>query len=172
MMITVRPLSMPDLDKLQRIGKRTFEQAFGADNSVQQMNRYLRQRFSRTQLRRELHEPHSTFYFAETAGEPIGYLKLNFADAQTEPQDKSAVEIERIYVLNAWHGKGAGRALLQTALDIAQARRAPYIWLGVWEHNHHALAFYRKNGFIPFGTHVFQLGNDRQTDIMMKRNLA
>ena len=102
----------------------------------------------------------------------MGYLKLNTAHAQTEPQAADALEIERIYVLSNYHGGGVGQALYHHAMSVAEDRKASYVWLGVWEHNHRALRFYEKNGFIAFGTHIFQLGNDQQTDILMKKSVA
>lgn len=102
----------------------------------------------------------------------MGYLKLNTAHAQTEPQAADALEIERIYVLSSYHGGGVGQALYHHAMSVAEDRKASYVWLGVWEHNHRALRFYEKNGFIAFGTHIFQLGNDQQTDILMKKSVA
>ena len=102
----------------------------------------------------------------------MGYLKLNTARAQTEPQAANALEIERIYVLGSYHGGGVGQALYHHAMSVAEDRKASYVWLGVWEHNHRALRFYEKNGFIAFGTHIFQLGNDQQTDILMQKSVA
>jgi ribosomal protein S18 acetylase RimI-like enzyme len=98
----------------------------------------------------------------------VGYLKINIGDAQTEKKDLNAFEIERIYVDSAFLGKKIGQLLFQKAIDLAKQKKVAYVWLGVWEENHRALAFYNKNGFIPFDKHIFKLGNDEQTDIMMK----
>ena len=108
--------------------------------------------------------------FAETFTEHnvVGYLKINFGASQTELKDNEALEIERIYVLQAFHGKKLGQALYEKAISIAKEMKVKYVWLGVWEQNHRALQFYKKNGFVPFDTHIFKLGNDEQTDIMMK----
>jgi ribosomal protein S18 acetylase RimI-like enzyme len=101
----------------------------------------------------------------------IGYLKLNFGQSQTELQDNRALEIERIYVLKEFHGKSVGQLLYAKASQIARQKRADYVWLGVWEENPRAISFYKKNGFIEFDKHVFLLGKDEQTDIMMKLKL-
>jgi len=132
------------------------------------MEKYLAERFSLETLRAELSSPHSEFYFAEADQQIVGYLKINSGEAQTEPQNPRALEIERIYVQKAFHGKKAGQLLCQKAIDIAKAQQAPYVWLGVWEQNHRAVAFYKKNGFVEFDKHIFKLGNDEQTDLMMK----
>jgi ribosomal protein S18 acetylase RimI-like enzyme len=101
----------------------------------------------------------------------IGYLKINFGSAQTEPQEDKALEIERIYVVHHFHGKKIGQLLFEKAIQIAQQKKVTFVWLGVWEENHRAIQFYTKNGFEAFDKHIFVLGDDEQTDIMMKLTL-
>jgi ribosomal protein S18 acetylase RimI-like enzyme len=113
----------------------------------------------------------SEFYFALLDDSVIGYLKLNYGQSQTEIKDNDALEIERIYVLKEFHGKKVGQLLYERAMQVGQQMNASYVWLGVWEKNPRAIRFYRKNGFVEFGKHIFKLGNDEQTDIMMKRQL-
>lgn len=103
--------------------------------------------------------------------EIIGYLKLNVGQFQTEIKDDKALEIERIYVLKEYHGKKIGQILYAKAIKVATEISAEYVWLGVWEENQRAISFYKKNGFIEFDKHIFKLGNDEQTDIMMKKVL-
>jgi len=74
-------------------------------------------------------------------------------------------------VLQAYHGKQVGQLLYENAIRIARERALEYVWLGVWEKNARALRFYEKNGFLPFDKHIFKLGNDVQTDIMVKKSL-
>lgn len=112
------------------------------------------------------------FYFAEKDGEVFGYLKVNFAEAQTEAQEQiDALEIERIYALQQYHGSEVGQKLYEQALEIARNCKAPYLWLGVWKENSQAIRFYQKQGFIEFGQHIFQLGDDAQRDVLMKKTL-
>lgn len=167
----ITSLTINDVLTLRSIACDTFTETFADSNSASDMERYLAERFSEEQLTRELSNPDSFFYAAELGGQTVGYIKLNTGSAQTEPQAADALEIERIYVLSAHHGCGIGQDLYQRALGIATDRKARYIWLGVWEHNHRALRFYEKNGFIAFATHVFKLGHDEQTDILMKKSL-
>jgi ribosomal protein S18 acetylase RimI-like enzyme len=101
----------------------------------------------------------------------IGYLKINTGQAQTELQDSQALEIERIYVLKSFHGKKVGQLLYEKAMSVAAELGVNYVWLGVWEKNARAIRFYSKNGFEPFDKHIFKLGDDVQTDIMMKKAL-
>lgn len=94
---------------------------------------------------------------------------LNTGEAQSEPEDKSALEVERIYVLQSAHGTGVGQALFETAIRQAKEGHHPYLWLGVWEHNPRAIRFYERNGFEVYGEHTFVLGGDPQRDLLMKR---
>ena len=168
----ITSLTVSDVSILRGIARDTFIETFSEANKAEDMERYLTENFSEEQLARELSNPDSFFYVAEVNGHVGGYLKLNTARAQTEPQAADALEIERIYVLSSYHGHGVGQALYHHAMSVAEDRKASYVWLGVWEHNHRALRFYEKNGFIAFGTHIFQLGNDQQTDILMKKSVA
>jgi ribosomal protein S18 acetylase RimI-like enzyme len=168
MEILVKKISIKDLAQLQKIGISTFSETFAEHNSKEDLEKYLKESFAADKLIAELENPDAAFYFAEVDDTVIGYLKINFGDAQTELKDNKAVEIERIYVLQAYHGKKIGQLLFNKAIEIAKEHQAHYVWLGVWEENHKALQFYKKNGFVQFDTHIFKLGNDEQTDIMMK----
>ncbi|WPC12015.1 GNAT family N-acetyltransferase [Riemerella anatipestifer] len=156
---------------MQEVSKTTFYETFAADNTPENMQKYLDESFSVKCLREELLDEFSEFYFARVNGELAGYLKLNFGASQTELKDSKAIEIERIYVLKAFQGKRVGQALYEYALQVARDRGVDYIWLGVWEQNHKAIRFYEKNGFVAFDKHLFVLGDDLQTDIMMKLKL-
>ena len=169
----IRQLTLADLDQLQSISRTTFHETFAADNSEADMAHYLEHNLSASRLAQELVNPESRFYFAEDDdGNVLGYLKTNTGAAQSEPQDSQALEIERIYVLSAHHGQGVGTALYRQARHDAEQQGAPYLWLGVWEHNRSALRFYQKHGFTAFASHTFTLGSDAQTDILMKLDLV
>ena len=169
----IRQLTLADLDQLQSISRTTFHETFAADNSEADMAHYLEHNLSASRLAQELVNPESRFYFAEDDdGNALGYLKTNTGAAQSEPQDPQALEIERIYVLSAHHGQGVGTALYRQARHDAEQQGAPYLWLGVWEHNRSALQFYQKHDFTAFTSHTFTLGSDAQTDILMKLDLV
>jgi ribosomal protein S18 acetylase RimI-like enzyme len=136
------------------------------------MEKYLQESFNTTQLTTEINNPESPFYIAFWNTEPVGYLKLNLGNAQTEVVEGTTLEIQRIYVLQAFHGKRIGQLLLDEAIKIAQQIPVNYIWLGVWEENHRALQFYTKNGFVTFDKHLFILGDDQQTDLLMKLDIS
>lgn len=166
--IHIEKVEPDNLFLLQAIGKQTFSETFASFNSEEDMRRYLEKSFNDEQLKKELTEPFSEFYFAQHHNTVIGYLKVNFGGAQTETRDASAMEIERIYVLKAYHGQNVGQLLFEKASQLARSNRCDYIWLGVWENNFRAISFYKKLGFEEFDRHIFQLGNDAQTDIMMR----
>lgn len=169
--IKIKRAASSDVALLQEIGRQTFFETFAAGNSEENMQKYLQEGFSTEKLGAELAEESSTFYFAWSGEKVIGYLKLNSGASQTELQDRSAVEIERIYVLKDWHGKKVGDLLFEKALEVARQSHAAYLWLGVWEENPRAIRFYQKNGFVAFDRHIFKLGDEEQTDIMMKLTL-
>ncbi len=166
--IITKKTGISDIEPLQIISRQTFIETFADLNSEENMKTYLAEGFSSGKLTSELQNPNSEFYFAILDNNIIGYLKINYGEAQTELKDPKALEIERIYVLKEFHGKSAGQILYNLALDIAKQKNVDYIWLGVWEKNSRAINFYKKNGFTEFDKHIFKLGDDEQTDIMMK----
>lgn len=167
----LKRVTLNDIDQLQKISRQTFQETFSESNSEENMKKYLEEGFSNEKLTAELNDKNSEFYFAALNNEIIGYLKLNFGESQTELKDKKALEIERIYVSKEFHGKSVGQFLYDKAIQIAKEKNAEYVWLGVWEENPRAIRFYKKNGFVEFDKHIFKLGNDEQTDIMMKLKL-
>lgn len=169
--ITIQKVTLNDVNQLQKIGKLTFSETFSGDNSEEDMKKYLDENFSIEKLTDELNNKNSEFYFAKLEDSVIGYLKLNFGESQTELKDNKALEIERIYVPKEYHGQSVGQILYEKAIQVAKQKDADYVWLGVWEENLRALSFYKKNGFVEFDKHIFKLGNDEQTDIMMKLQL-
>ncbi len=164
----IKKISLSELEELQKISVQTFVDTFSEQNSEEDMQNYISEKLNLDQLKSELENPNSEFYFAENNVGISGYLKLNFGDAQTEVQSQNSVEIERIYVSKEFLGLKVGQILFEKSLEIAEERKADFIWLGVWEENHRAIRFYEKNGFEVFGKHDFKLGNDVQTDLMMK----
>lgn len=169
--VIIKRATIDDVIALQEIGMRTFTETFAAGNTEEDMQRYLSDSFSISKLTTELQDQNSMFFFAAIQKRIIGYLKINFGASQTETQSDKSVEIERIYVLQEFHGKKVGQLLYDFAMQLARSTSAPYVWLGVWEENKRAIAFYQKNGFTAFDKHVFMLGTDEQIDIMMRKEL-
>ena len=170
--LSIRRANQSDIKALQEIAKTTFLSTYGADNTVANMEKYLADNFNPDRLLSELQNPESQFYFAEIGEQVIGYMKLNLGKAQTESKLEHALEIERIYVLSDFQGRKIGRRLYSKALEVAKSLNLQRLWLGVWEENPKAVQFYKKMGFQPFEKHIFKLGDDEQTDIMMKIELS
>ncbi|SJZ86246.1 Ribosomal protein S18 acetylase RimI [Chitinophaga eiseniae] len=169
--ITIRKATADDLATIGLIGRQTFFETFAPHNTAANMQQYLEESFNDAKLREELSNPESFFFVAMEGTKPVGYLKLNTGNAQTEVQGDTALEIERIYVSSDYHGKKVGQLLYEKALGTAQALGKSYLWLGVWERNPRAIRFYEKNGFVAFDQHLFRMGEEEQTDIMMKKML-
>jgi ribosomal protein S18 acetylase RimI-like enzyme len=169
--LNIRKVTPADLDLLQQISKQTFTETFAHNNSADSINKYLSTALSAEKLSTQLNEKNSNFYFAMLGDQIIGYLKLNFGNAQTDIKENNGVEIERIYVLSQYHGLKVGQFLYEKAMEVAAHKGADYVWLGVWEKNPKAIRFYEKNGFLQFDQHAFYLGDEQQTDIMMKKAL-
>lgn len=164
----IRKVTPQDIAPLQEISRQTFFETFAASNSSENMKQYLEEELSTEKLLEEVQNANSEFYFALLDNRVVGYLKLNQGNSQTERQHAKALEIERIYVLQELHGQQIGQLLYEKALEVARKKAVDFVWLGVWEENPRAIRFYQKNGFEAFDTHIFKLGDEEQTDIMMK----
>ncbi len=167
----IRKINIDDLETLRYLSIQTFKETFEEVNTEEDMQKYLDENLSIEKLKTELENVNSEFYFAENNDEILGYLKLNFKDAQTEKLEENHFEIERIYVLKAFLGQKIGQILFDKAIEIGREKNLEYVWLGVWEENHRAIRFYGKNGFEIFGKHDFVLGEDVQTDLLMKMKI-
>lgn len=169
---TIRPVQSSEAQTLAELGRRTFVATFASGNAPDDLAAYVERAFGMEQVCTELGTRGSQFFFAEFEDQIAGYLKVNTHDAQTEKIDGETLEIERIYVDLEQQGKGVGKALLDYSLEEARRRKCDAVWLGVWEDNTKALTFYERQGFVPFGNHNFVLGNDVQTDILMRYALG
>ena len=169
--IQIVEVDLTDLPLLQEISKRTFHDSFAALNTAENMKFHLDNHFTEEKLTAEILNRNSKFFFAIREGIPVGYLKINQGTAQTVLPNDQGVEIERIYVDRLFKGSGIGKTFISKALELANASRAGYLWLGVWEKNEPAIHFYEKNGFVKFSKHIFKLGDDDQTDLLMKKTL-
>jgi diamine N-acetyltransferase len=167
----IRPCDMSDLETLRNIAWQTYDDTFRHLNDPANMDAYLASAFTREKLQAELASPHSSFFFLLSDGAVAGYLKVNDAEAQTDLHDPQSLELERIYVTRDFQGLGLGKALVGKAMEVARERKRTFVWLGVWEKNGNAIAFYTKMGFSRIGTHDFYMGSERQTDWIMRREV-
>lgn len=168
MKLTFKRCGNENLMELVSISRSTFYNSFIADNTRENMELYLDTAFTKATLAADLENPGSEFYFAYLMDVVVGYFKINEAAAQKNIKDETSLEIERIYVLKEFQRKKLGQKMLEKVIEIARNKGSKYIWLGVWEKNISAIRFYERNGFEKFGTRDFTLGNEKQTDNLMK----
>ncbi len=171
MVMSFKKCTLEDANLLQEFSHQTFTDTFGADTRPEDMEIFLRERLSLERLQEQLANPDSDFYMLWDNDKPAGFVKLNRGPAQSEMQDPKSLEIERIYLSTDYQGQGIGQRLMDFALDKARDQGMDYVWLGVWEDNVKALKFYERNGFLRIGEHFFTVGEDEQTDYLLRRNL-
>src|SRR5690242_9612927 len=169
--LTIRRGTLEDAALLSDLGARTFSDTFAADNTPEDLAAYLATSFSVAQQTAELEDPDSTFLIAEVDGVAAGYAMLHEGEPAEGVADTNPIEVVRLYVSRDWLGRGLGPELMRACIDTAREAGHKTIWLGVWERNARAQAFYQKWNFRVVGEHVFQLGLDRQRDILMERPL-
>ena len=167
--LTIRRAKPDDASLITELGARTFAETFAADNSPEDMAVYMTASFNLAKQTAELADAASTFFIAEVGGHAVGYAQLHAGEPAQSVEGANAVELARLYVSREWLGRGVGEALMRACVDEAQQVGYGTIWLGVWERNERAQAFYRKWDFREVGDHVFQLGSDPQRDIVMEQ---
>ena len=165
--VFIRHATTRDSVLLAELGAETFRDAFGAHNTAQDMALYLAKSFSPDLQAIELSDRSVVFLIAEIADEPVGYVKLREGAPPASCRSSRPVEIVRFYARTKWIGRGVGPALMEGVLREARVRGHDLVWLGVWERNERAIAFYRKWGFVAVGARPFELGNDISTDLVM-----
>jgi diamine N-acetyltransferase len=171
MSINIKHCTIEDLSILQEMSIETFIETFKDQNSPENMNAYLERAFNLNQLEKELATISSQFFFVIFNNEVAGYLKVNTKDAQSENMGEDSLEIERIYIRSKFQKLGLGKYLINKAIEIAVEQEKNKIWLGVWERNENAIAFYKKIGFVQAGAHSFYMGGEEQIDFIMIKSL-
>jgi ribosomal protein S18 acetylase RimI-like enzyme len=169
-MITIRFATTADAELIADMSRQTFYETFAASNTKENMDMFMNQTFTKEALMKEVGTPGSIFFLAYDGDEPVGYVRM--CQSADSPELVNAIEIARIYATTNAIGKGVGKVLMQQCIAIALEKKKDAIWLGVWQHNQRAIEFYTKWGFEKFGTHVFMLGTDAQTDWLMKKSLS
>ena len=166
-----RTATLADADRLAALAERTFRDTFAEDNSPDDIEAYVRASFSPARLRAELADDANTFLLACMDGEeqPVGYAKLRTGTTDRSVAGPDPVELQRLYVDRSVIGNRVGATLMMASLAAARTAGHRTLWLGVWERNIRAIAFYRKWQFDTVGDHEFRLGSDHQTDLIMAR---
>lgn len=160
-----------NLDALQTISRDTFYESFHEQNCEESMIAYLNTAFSADKLTVELENKQSLFKLLYVNEELAGYLKVNTDEAQSEQLGQDTLEVERIYILSRFQKVGLGKVLMDEAIKLANKKNKNKIWLGVWEKNLNAIAFYEKAGFAKTGSHSFFMGEEEQIDFIMIKHL-
>lgn len=171
MSLILRECTLKEFDMFRELSIRTYYETFANLNTPEDMRIYLEDAFNVERLIKEFNDSSSSFFLLYADDSLVGYLKLNEAPSQTDINDPDALEIERIYVSSKFQGHGLGRYLMEHAISIANERNKKYLWLGVWEKNVKAIHFYKQHGFYEIGTHTFVMGEDVQSDYIMRKNL-
>jgi ribosomal protein S18 acetylase RimI-like enzyme len=171
MPIYVRRATAADAPELSQLGATTFRETFEAENTAEDMAGYLAEAFTPERQKAEIRDPSNVMLVAAEGRRLIGYAQLASGPAPRAVRAPSPIELKRFYVSRAWQGRGVAQLLMTSVLQAARAREAETLWLGVWERNPRAIAFYRKYGFERVGEHTFMLGNDAQTDWVLARPL-
>ncbi|MDQ3016928.1 MAG: GNAT family N-acetyltransferase [Bacteroidota bacterium] len=160
-------VSPADINHLLHLSRKTFYDSFHQLNKPENMEAYMDFAFTHDRLLAEIENPDTEFYFVKVDDLVLGYLKINRNGAQSEFKDPKSLEIERIYVDQAYQGLGIGTMLIERAKDIALDEGKDYVWLGVWEKNPGAIRLYERNGFQSFSEHEFIMGDEVQMDKLM-----
>jgi ribosomal protein S18 acetylase RimI-like enzyme len=168
LMAAIRLASVGDAHRLSAFASRVFEETFAAQNTREDLNAYLSSAFNDARQLSEIEDPNTITLLAENGAALVGYAQLRVSEPPSCVPDRHAIELVRFYVDRALHGRGLAHTLMRVVLE-AVSPRARTIWLGVWERNPRAIAFYVKWGFVDVGSHVFALGSDHQTDRIMWR---
>jgi ribosomal protein S18 acetylase RimI-like enzyme len=170
---SIRPAVVEDAAALSAFAERVFMETFAKDNTPEDMDIYLRSVFSLELQAQEIAEPDGLILLAfADANRLAGYAHLTRTEAPSSLSGTDSLELKRFYVAHEWHGRGVATTMMREVLEQAKRRGARTLWLGVWEHNARAIAFYRKVGFREFGSHPFVLGHDPQTDLLMSLDLT
>lgn len=171
--ITLRRATENDAEQLTRVSFDTFWDTFAGHpmNAPHDLDEYMRRAFTVGQITSELADPQNIFTLAEIHGAIAGYSKLILDTTEPGVTAERPVELSRLYSRQQYLGKGVGQALMGRCLEDARDLGRDAMWLGVWEYNPRAQRFYEKHGFRVVGKHVFQLGTDPQTDLLMQKDL-
>ncbi len=171
-MIEIRPIQFSELEVLQKIAIETYWDTFQHSTTLENNQRFVEEAYSLEQFARELEEPNAYYYLAWEGAEAVGYMRLRKSNEVENYLGSNSIELQRIYVHPKYQGKKIGVKLIELALDFATKHKFEWIWLGVWELNLRAHAFYTKLGFERFSQHVFQVGDDPQIDWLLKKKIV
>jgi ribosomal protein S18 acetylase RimI-like enzyme len=167
--VVIRAGDASDAAALAELAARTFHETFAADNRPEDVALHIAQSYGTAQQEHELRNPDISTLLAEVDGQLAGYAQLREGTAPECVTRDAPVELWRFYVARHWHGRGVAQILMRAVEAEARQRGGRTLWLGVWERNERAKAFYQKTGFTDVGSHIFMVGTDPQTDRLLMR---
>ncbi len=171
-LVTIRLATLNDAELIADLSCKTFYETFATHNTKENMDKFMKEQFTKKELMKEVGAPGNIFFLAMDGGTPVGYARMRESKNPESLGEVNAIEIARIYALNKVIGTGVGKFLMETCITKAREMKKEIIWLGVWEKNTRAISFYTKWRFKKFAEHPFILGDDIQTDWLMKKNLS
>ncbi|MBI2387002.1 MAG: GNAT family N-acetyltransferase [Elusimicrobia bacterium] len=171
-MSTIRSAEPSDAGKLAALAERTFRDTFGGVNAIEDMNLHCKTSYGESIQAAEISNAEMVTLVCEEKGSLIAFAQLRWGKAPDCVSANRPGEIQRLYVLNAWHGKGIAKDLMAACMTQMEKRGSDVAWLGVWERNPRAISFYKKFKFVEVGDHIFSLGADPQRDIVMARPIG
>ena len=166
-MLTIRQAHSDDAEVLAHIAEHTFRETFATEDNLADMELYCSENFGTKLQRQEILAPNCVTLLAEVEGRVVAFAQVLLRSPKECVAADHPSELNRLYVEKEWHGKGVAHKLMSEILSVAAAAGADYVWLGVWEHNPRAIAFYGKYGFKVVGEHFFQFGSDPHRDLVM-----
>jgi ribosomal protein S18 acetylase RimI-like enzyme len=167
----IRTGEASDAKALAELAARTFGETFAADNRPEDIAAHIANAYGTSQQEKELVDPDIATLLVEVDAQFVGYAQLRSGLTPVCVTGERPIELWRFYIARPWHGRGVAQALMNKVERDAYRRGARTLWLGVWERNERAQSFYRKNGFMDVGSHVFVVGTDAQTDRILVRPL-
>jgi len=160
-----------DAAELARLAARTFEETFRADNRAEDLDAHLTAAFGTKQQLQELLDPDMATLIAHDGPRFVAFAQVRRQAPPSCVVHERPIELRRFYVDRSAHGTGVAQALMGQVRQSALAMEGEHLWLGVWERNPRAIAFYKKLGFVDVGSTDFYVGPDRQTDRVMVATL-
>lgn len=171
-MVVIRKAEIADVQLLVNLARLTFEESFAQDNTPQNMESYLNEAFNDKKIESEIKEPGSQYFLAEIDRQVAGYARVRTSEEVKDKLQEPSRELHRIYVASGFQGLKIGASLMQACIDYVRSQGCKWLWLGVWENNIKAQRFYKAFGFEKFGEHIFLMGDDPQTDWLMKKEIS
>lgn len=170
-MIRIRKAKIEELPAVRELAIEVYTDTFSKDNTPENLDAFFKDSYSMEKFKTEFHEPDSILYIALEDLKIVGFLRLRRSNEADKYLGTNHIELHRLYIHRDYQGSAVSKMFMEEALKYAKAKKHEWIWLGVWEKNFRAQKFYGKWGFERFSEHIFQMGDDPQTDWLLKKKL-